>query len=49
MITDTADFRNLHYRQMTDTMDILNIPFTAAVCHAVAATVLGLAEHAPPA
>ncbi len=39
MLTDTANFRNPHYHQASDTVDTLNLPFleqvTSAVTHAV--------------
>jgi len=32
MVTDTADLRNPHYHQPTDTVDTLNVPRLAQVC-----------------
>ncbi len=43
MLTDTANFRNPHYHQPTDTLDTLNLAFAAEVCRAVAGVVAGLA------
>ncbi len=43
MLTDTANFRNPHYHQPSDTLDTLNLDFAAAVCRATAALVLNLA------
>ncbi len=43
MLTDTANFRNPHYHQPTDTLDTLNLDFMAAVADAVRAAVMGLA------
>jgi hypothetical protein len=47
MLTDTANFRNPHYHQPTDTLDTCNLAFTAEVCRAVmgvVADVAGLAD-----
>lgn len=43
MLTDTANFRNPHYHQPTDTLETLNLEFAAAVCRATAGLVLSLA------
>jgi hypothetical protein len=43
MLTDTANFRNPHYHQPTDTLDTLNVAFAAEVCRAVAGTVVDVA------
>ncbi len=45
MLTDTANFRNPHYHQPTDTIDTLNLDFMAAVTDAVTATVLELTKR----
>ena len=37
MLTDTADYRNPHYHQPTDTLDTLNLDFIGHVAAAVAA------------
>jgi Zn-dependent M28 family amino/carboxypeptidase len=39
MLTDTANFRNPHYHQPTDTLETLNLPFAADVCRAVVGVV----------
>lgn len=44
MLTDTANFRNPHYHQPTDTMATLDFRFMAGVADAVAAAVLALTE-----
>jgi hypothetical protein len=44
MLTDTANFRNPHYHQPTDTLDTLNLDFMAAVADAVTAATHALAE-----
>jgi Zn-dependent M28 family amino/carboxypeptidase len=41
MLTDTANFRNPHYHQPTDTSDTLNLDFAANVCRAVGGVVVG--------
>lgn len=46
MVTDTANFRNPHYHQPTDTFDTLDLPFMASVADAVTAAVLALAGTA---
>ncbi len=43
MLTDTADFRNPHYHQPTDTLDTLNLEFMDKVARTVTATALNLA------
>lgn len=43
MLTDTANFRNPHYHQPTDTLDTLNVAFAATVCQALAGAVAELA------
>ncbi len=40
MLTDTANFRNPHYHQPTDTLETLNVSFTAEVCRAVMGVVV---------
>jgi Zn-dependent M28 family amino/carboxypeptidase len=47
MLTDTANFRNPHYHQPTDTLETLNLSFAANVCRAVVATLLELAGPNP--
>ena len=42
MLTDTANFRNPHYHQPTDTLGTLNLDFMASVADAVTAAVLRL-------
>jgi Zn-dependent M28 family amino/carboxypeptidase len=42
MLTDTADFRNPHYHQPTDTLDTLNLEFMEKAAAAVTATALSL-------
>jgi aminopeptidase YwaD len=44
MLTDTANFRNPHYHQPTDTMATLDFRFMAGVAEALAAAVLALTE-----
>lgn len=44
MLTDTANFRNPHYHQPTDTFDTLNLEFMASVADGVTAAVLVLAR-----
>lgn len=44
MLTDTANFRNPHYHQASDTVDTLNLPFLAQVTTAVTHAVQRLAE-----
>ena len=43
MLTDTANFRNPHYHQPTDTLETLNLDFIAAVADGLMATVIELA------
>jgi Zn-dependent M28 family amino/carboxypeptidase len=43
MLTDTANFRNPHYHQPTDTIDTLNLAFLDSVAGAVTAVALALA------
>lgn len=43
MLTDTANFRNPHYHQPTDTLETLNLDFMASVADAVTAVVMSLA------
>ena len=43
MLTDTANFRNPHYHQPTDTLETLNLDFMASVADAVTAVVISLA------
>lgn len=45
MLTDTANFRNPHYHQPTDTIDTLNLDFLASVTDAVTAAVRELAKR----
>src|SRR5437867_7175431 len=42
MLTDTANFRNPHYHQPTDTLDTLNLAFMEQVARAVTAAALAL-------
>lgn len=44
MLTDTANFRNPHYHQPTDTTDTLDFQFMAKVADAVTAAALRLCE-----
>jgi Zn-dependent M28 family amino/carboxypeptidase len=44
MLTDTANFRNPHYHQPTDTIDTLTLDFMSAVADGVTAAVLRLTE-----
>lgn len=43
MLTDTANYRNPHYHQPTDTVETLNLDFLASVTDAVTAAVLEVA------
>jgi aminopeptidase YwaD len=43
MLTDTADFRNPHYHQPSDTFETLNLVFMSSVAAGVTAAVLALA------
>lgn len=47
MLTDTANYRNPHYHQPTDTPDTLDPVFLAQVTRLVAATVAVIAEMQP--
>ncbi len=44
MLNDTAEFRNPHYHQPSDTLATLNLPFAAEVCHATGGMVAMLAR-----
>jgi len=44
MLTDTANFRNPHHHQPTDTLETLNLPFAAQVCRAVAGMIVDAVE-----
>lgn len=44
MLTDTANFRNPHYHQPSDTLDTLNLDFLAHVCQAAGGAVAALAD-----
>jgi Zn-dependent M28 family amino/carboxypeptidase len=44
MLTDTANFRNPHYHQPTDTLETLNLEFLAKVAATVTAAALRLCE-----
>jgi Zn-dependent M28 family amino/carboxypeptidase len=46
MLTDMAEFRNPHYHRPTDTLETLNIPFAAEVCHALVGMVVDVAGDA---
>ena len=46
MLTDTANFRTPHYHQPSDTLETLNLDFTAEVCRAAAGLVIELARLA---
>jgi Zn-dependent M28 family amino/carboxypeptidase len=43
MLTDTANFRNPHYHQSTDTLETLTVDFIASVADGVTAAVMALA------
>ncbi|WP_144126601.1 M20/M25/M40 family metallo-hydrolase [Catellatospora sichuanensis] len=45
MVTDTAEFRNPHYHQPTDTLDTLDLDFAAQVTQAVADAMRTLAHR----
>ena len=47
MLTDTANFRNPHYHQPTDTIDTLDLTFLSHVTSAVTAAVRHLAGDSP--
>ncbi|HXF91708.1 MAG TPA: M28 family peptidase [Nitrospiraceae bacterium] len=49
MLTDTADFRNPHYHQPTDTIATVNLNFMAKVLEGVTAATKTLAEAKGPA
>jgi hypothetical protein len=44
MLTDTANFRNPHYHQPTDTLETLNLEFLAKVAATVTAAAIRLCE-----
>ena len=44
LLTDTANFRNPHYHQPTDTLDTLNLDFAAQVARATGGLIAALAE-----
>ncbi|MGH7255572.1 MAG: M28 family peptidase, partial [Nitrospirales bacterium] len=44
MLTDTANFRNPHYHQATDTLDTLDLDFMVGVAKVVAGTVADVAR-----
>ncbi|MEE8493327.1 MAG: M20/M25/M40 family metallo-hydrolase [Nitrospirales bacterium] len=44
MLTDTADYRNPHYHQPTDTLDTLDLEFMVRVAEAVTAAVMVLSR-----
>lgn len=46
MLTDTANFRNPHYHQPSDTLDTLNLEFALKVCCAACACLATLAGEA---
>jgi aminopeptidase YwaD len=48
MLTDTANFRNPHYHQPSDTLETLDLEFLASVAEAVLAAVTTLAGAVPP-
>ncbi len=48
MLTDTANFRNPHYHQPSDTIDTLNLDFMASVTEAVTAIAVTLAGQSGP-
>ena len=43
MLTDTANFRNPHYHQPSDTLETLNLSFAANVCRALGGLTADLA------
>jgi uncharacterized membrane protein YkvA (DUF1232 family) len=47
MLTDTANFRNPHYHQPTDTLETLNLDFLEQVARAVAAAAIALCSTTP--
>jgi hypothetical protein len=44
MLTDTANFRNPHYHQPSDTLDTLNLDFLVHVCQAAGGAVAAIAD-----
>ncbi|MBU5613217.1 M28 family peptidase [Geomonas azotofigens] len=42
MLTDTTNFRNPHYHEVSDTFETLNLGFAVRVCQAAAGFLLGL-------
>jgi Zn-dependent M28 family amino/carboxypeptidase len=44
MVTDTANFRNPHYHQPSDTLETLNMSFLARVCQVVGGVVADIAQ-----
>lgn len=48
IIADSANFRNPHYHQPTDTPDTLNPPFFARTVHGLAHAIATLADETPP-
>jgi Zn-dependent M28 family amino/carboxypeptidase len=49
MVTDTANFRNPHYHQPTDTIDTIDAARYTLVVRAMAGAAYAIAEPAPPA
>src|SRR5438876_3521726 len=47
MLTDTANFRNPHYHQPTDTLETLNLAFMEQVARAVTAAAIQLCQASP--
>src|SRR5437660_4191232 len=47
MLTDTANFRNPHYHQPTDTFETLNLAFIEQVARAVTAAAIQLCQASP--
>jgi uncharacterized membrane protein YkvA (DUF1232 family) len=47
MLTDTANFRNPHYHQPTDTFETLNLDFLEQVARAVTAAAIALCSTTP--
>jgi hypothetical protein len=48
MLTDTANFRNPHYHQPTDTLDTLDVEFLEGVAEIVAGCIEDLAGASRP-
>jgi Zn-dependent M28 family amino/carboxypeptidase len=48
MLTDTANFRNPHYHQPTDTLETLNLDFLEQVARAVTAAAIALCTATQP-